>query len=214
MTRIPHERSSAAILARTPEQKAEYARRIYRAVRAEVPEYARRADSDLDLNLELDFAEVNRRNVDLYFLLLSENRFPRANELVDLELAARRRLHQAVPLEAIFHSYHIGVRVMWECLLEQAEGLDLGRLAILTLAYSERVTHAVSRAYQLEREQVSRSHQEANRLFFTRLFSADFDDEEAAFREAQSLGYDLATTHVVILVTPNLPQVRQAQNLI
>lgn len=190
-----------AALDRSEAQRAEYARRIYRAVRAEIAAYSASHDPSLDA----DFADVNRLNVDLYFRTLAEDRAPRADELAKLELAAQRRLHQAVPLEALFHSYHIGVRVMWECLLERTEGLDLGHLAILTLVYSERVTHAVAGAYLEERERIARSHQEANRLFFTRLFSGDFDDDDAALQEARSLGYDLAPTHVVMLLSPTLP---------
>lgn len=190
-----------AALIRSEAERTEYARRIYRAVRAEIPEYA----SSPAPGLDADFSDVNRQNVDLYFRTLAEDRPPHADELATLEHAAQRRLHQAFPLEALFHSYHIGVRVMWECLLEHTDGLDLGHLAILTLAYAERVTHAVANAYLDERERLARSHQEANRLFFTRLFSGDFDDEEAAVREARSLGYDLTLTHVVLLISPALP---------
>lgn len=189
------------VLARTPEQMAEYAHRIHEAVRAEVPAYGALADPAGDG----DFAQINRRNVELYFRVLAEGRVPLPEELAELESAAQRRMHQAVPLEAIFHSYHIGVRVMWECLLDRAEGLDLGHLAILTLEYAEHVTHAVAIAYLRERDRVSRSRQEATRLFFTRLFSGDFDDEATVLHEAQSLGYNLARTHVVVLVSTALP---------
>ncbi len=209
-----------AALVRSEAERTEYARRIYRAVRAEIPEYA----SSPAPGLDADFSDVNRQNVDLYFRTLAEDRVPHVDELVTLEYAAQRRLHQAFPLEALFHSYHIGVRVMWECLLEHTDGLDLGHLAILTLAYAERVTHAVANAYLEERERLARSHQEANRLFFTRLFSGDFDDEDAAVREARSLGYDLTLTHVVLLISPALPtgqanaqsdlEMAQVQNLL
>jgi|GEM_PF-6741554 len=197
-----HVHDVPAALMRTPEQMAVYAQRVYQTVRAEVAAYRAIRDSTVDR----DFAQINRRNVELYFRLLAEDRAPRAEELADLESAAARRLHQAVPLEAIFHSYHVGLRVMWECLLERAEDLDLGHLAILTLEYADRVTDAAARAYLLERERVSRSQQEATRLFFTRLFSGDFTDEPAVLREAQALGYDLSRTHIVVLVTANLAQ--------
>lgn len=177
-----------------------YAQRVYQAVRAEVPAYGEISESAVDR----DFSEINRRNVDLYFRSLTQDRPPSAEDLAELEFAARRRLHQAIPLESIFHSYHVGLRVMWGCLLEEADGLDLGRLAIRTLEYAERVTLAAARAYMAERERVSRSRQEATRLFFTRLFAEDFDDEGAALREAQLLGFDLSGTHVVVLVTSNL----------
>jgi sugar diacid utilization regulator len=200
VTNMPS-RPPAALL-RTPAEMAEYARRINRAVRAEVPAYA----AIRDPAVARDFSAVNRKNVELYFRVLAEDRVPRAEELAELEQAARRRLHQAIPLEAMFHSYHVGVRVMWACLLERSEGLDLGHLAILTLAYAERVAQAAARAYLQERERVSRSQQEATRLFFTRLFSGDFSDEAAALREALLLGYDLSHTHVVALITATVPR--------
>jgi sugar diacid utilization regulator len=192
----------AGPFAHTAEQMAEYALRINRSVRAEVPAYAEIRDPAV----AHDFSEVNRRNVELYFRVLAEDRLPRPDELAELELAARRRLHQAIPLDAMFHSYHVGVRVMWSCLIEDAEGLDLGRLAILTLEYAERVAQAAARAYLQERERMSRSRQEATRLFFTRLFSGDFGDEAGTLREAELLGYDLSRAHVVVLLTSTLPR--------
>ncbi len=180
----------------TPDQIAEYARRIYAAVRREVAAYGAIDDAAMDR----DFAAINRRNVELYFRVMSEERKPDVDELADFQSAAQRRLHQAVPLEAIFHSYHVGVRVLWECLLDHADGRDLGRLAALTLEYADCVTNAAATAYLEERERLSRSRQEATRLFFTRLFSNDFDDELAVQHEAQSLGYDLCGTHIVAVV--------------
>jgi hypothetical protein len=190
------------MIARSPADLDAYAQRVHAAVDAEVPEYAALADDDV-------FA-VNRRNVELYFRMLAEERVPEPGELAEIEVAARRRLHQGIPLEAIFHSYHIGLRVMWGCLLERAQGLDLGHLAVLTMAYAERVSHVAARAYLDERDRVSRSQEEARRLFFTRLYSGDFADEAGALREARALGYDLGRPHVVVLAT-SAPDVALAE---
>jgi len=193
-------KGALASLQPSDDQVRAYAKRIYCVVRAEVPAYAAISDSEVDR----DFADVNRRNVELYFRVMNEERAPHPDELAELEIAAQRRLHQAVPLEAIFHSYRLGARVLWECLLEHVNGDNLGRLAALTFDYADRVSSAAARAYLEERERVSHSHHEASRLFFTRLFSGDFDDEPTVLREAHALGYDLSHVHIVVLVVPSL----------
>src|SRR5258705_13408013 len=92
------------------------------------------------------------RNVEIYFHSLAEDRVPSEQELAELADAARRRLHQGVPLEAIFHSYRVGTRVLWQCLLEMAPNEDLGRLATLTLQFADLVSSAASEGYLGERE--------------------------------------------------------------
>ena len=184
------------MLTRTGPELEVYAARVHAAVDAEVPEYAALADADV--------FSVNRRNVELYFRALADDRVPGPADLREIERAARRRLHQGIPLEAIFHSYHIGLRVMWTCLLERPDGLDLGHLAVLTMEYAERVSHVAAEAYLQEREQASRSQEEARRLFFTRLFSGDFAEEAPALGEALALGYELGRPHVVVVVTATL----------
>ena len=71
-----------------------FAHRLYVAVRQEVAAYAAITDPEMDR----DFAEVNRRNVELFFRALGEDRVPTEAELAVLEQSARRRLHQAIPL--------------------------------------------------------------------------------------------------------------------
>src|SRR5207253_8504640 len=46
------------------------------------------------------------------------------------------------------------------------------------------------------------SREEATRIFLTRLLSGDLDDEEAVTREGHHFGYDLASAHVVAVVSP------------
>lgn len=179
------------------EQIATFAERIYTEVRSEVPEYAARLDEDLDR----DFAEVNRRNVEIFFRALAEDRPPSAGELELLGAAARRRRDQAVPLEAIFHSYRVGVRVMWECLLEIAPARDHGRLAGLALEYSDRVSTAAAQAYMEERQRAVQSRQDAVRLLLTRIMNGGATDEAEAADEAEALGLDLALPHAAMIAT-------------
>jgi sugar diacid utilization regulator len=181
-----------------PEQVAAFARRINAEVRHVVKPYG----ESVDLELERDFSAMNTRNVEIYFRSLAEDRVPTAGELEEIAAAGRRRLHQGVPLEAIFHSYRVGTRVLWQCLLETTDPEDLGRLATLTLQFADLVSSAVSEGYLEERERRARSHEEATRLFITRLLSGDLDDEDAIASEGRHFGFDLAGTHVTVVVRP------------
>jgi sugar diacid utilization regulator len=181
-----------------PEQVETYAQRINAAVRKDVEPYGGSSDPELDR----DFSAMNARNVEIYFRSLAEDRVPSDQELAELADAGRRRLHQGVPLESIFHSYRVGTRVLWQCVLEIADSEDLGRLATLTLQFADLVSSAASEGYLGERERRARSHEEATRLFLTRLLFGDLDDEEAVIREGRHFGFDLAQTHVVAIVSP------------
>jgi sugar diacid utilization regulator len=181
----------------SPEQVEAFAQRLYRGVRREVAAYGAITDPETDR----DFAEVNRRNIEVFFRALAEDRLPTDAELAIFESAARRRLRQAVPLEAIFRSYRVGVRVMWECLLEVAPQQDHGRLGSLALEYADRVSTAAAQAYVEERHRVAQSREDATRLLLTRLVQSDVIDEEAALSEASELGIDLAEPRFALVVS-------------
>jgi len=182
----------------TREQIQQFAERISAAVRKDVEPYGDASDSELDR----DFSAMIARNVEIYFHSLAEDRVPSSSELAELADAGRRRLHQGVPLEAIFHSYRVGTRVLWQCVLEIADPADLGRLGTLTLQFADFVSSAASEGYLGERERRARSHEEATRLFLTRLISGDLDDEEAVIREGHHFGYNLDRMYVVAVVSP------------
>jgi sugar diacid utilization regulator len=182
----------------TPNEVEAFAQRINATVRDVVKPYGDSGDAELGR----DFSAMNARHVEIYFRSLAEDRVPTQAELAEVADAGRRRLHQGIPLEAIFHSYRVGTRVLWQCVLETADTEDLGRLATLTLQFADLVSSAASEGYLEERERRARSHEEATRLFLTRLLSGDLEDEEAVTREGRHFGFDLARTHVVAVVTP------------
>jgi carbohydrate diacid regulator len=182
----------------TPEQVEAFAQRINVTVRGAVKPYGDSGDQELGR----DFSAMNTRHVEIYFRSLAEDRIPTQEELAEIADAGRRRLHQGIPLESIFHSYRVGTRVLWQCVLETAEAEDLGRLATLTLQFADLVSSAASEGYLEERERRARSHEEATRLFLTRLLFGDLEDEQAVAREARHFGFDLSRTHVVTVVTP------------
>lgn len=176
------------------DQVAAFSQRIYDGVRREVVAYAAIDDPQTDR----DFSGVNRENVLLFFRCLAEDRQPTARELGVVEQSARRRLWQAIPLEAIFHSYRVGVRVMWECLLEVSPQRDHGRLAVLALEYADRVSTAAAQAYVEERQRLRLSRHEAARLLLTRVIREEVD-ETAALAEAATLGLDFLVPHSVLV---------------
>lgn len=182
------------------EQVEEFAQRISAAVRKDVEPYGDASDPELDR----DFSTMISRNVEIYFHSLAEDRVPTEAELAELADAGRRRLHQGVPLEAIFHSYRVGTRVLWQCVLEIADLSELGRLGTLTLQFADLVSSAAAEGYLSERERRARSQEDATRLFLTRLLSGDLPDEDAVSREGRHFGYDLDRTHVVAVISPRL----------
>lgn len=91
----------------------EIAKRVFTAIRREVPSYGRIVDPEVIA----DVRDVVRLNVATYLRVLAEDRAPTAAELTRLEAAARRRLGQAIPLDEVLQSYRVGVRVMWQGVL-------------------------------------------------------------------------------------------------
>lgn len=175
------------------QQVQEFGRRLNRALRTHIDAYADSAD----VQFARDVARMNERNVEIFFASLREDRAPTQEELAELAHAARRRLHQGVPLEAIYQSYRIGMRVLWECLLEVASPRDLGRLGARALEFADIVSSAAADGYLEERERGASSQQEASRLFLTRLLSNGLPDNEATIAQARRFGLDLAREHVV-----------------
>lgn len=188
---------SRSELALNAAQVEAFAGRVNAEVRRDVAAYGAIRDPEV----ARDFAEVNRLNVLVFFRSLAQDRMPTAAELEGFQSAARRRLHQSVPLEAIFHSYRVGVRVMWQCLLEVAPQQDHGRLAALALEYADRVSTAAAQAYVEERQRAVQSRQDAARLLLTRVINGEALDEPALLAEAGQLGLDFASPNVVLLGT-------------
>lgn len=180
----------------TEQDVAAFAQRLHETVQREVRDYA----AITSASVERDVLRVNRENVLLFFRCLAEDRRPAPRELEAFAASAKARLHQGISLEAIFRSYRIGVRVLWECLLEVAPQEDLGRLGVLALEYADRVSTAAAEAYVEERQRLARSRQEATRLLLTRVIHDEVDEAETLF-EAKALGFDFSRPHAVLVAT-------------
>lgn len=178
------------------EEVDDLARLLHDAINAEVPAY-RRVPEDL----EAELFDSNRLHVALYFRCLAEHRAPTKTELHGVAQRLRRRVHQAVPFDAMYRSYQVGTRLLWSCLVDRVGGEDLANLGNLALLYADQVTSAASAAYLEERERGARSQRTAAAVFLVRLVNDDLAaDDEATIREASALGYDLTRTHVAALV--------------
>jgi sugar diacid utilization regulator len=174
----------------------ELAHLLHDAIDAEVPAYRRVPEE-----LKSELFDSNRLHVVLYFRCLAEHRAPSKTELHSVSETVRRRVHQAVPFDAMYRSYQVGTRLLWSSLVDRVGGEDLADLGNLALTYADQVTSAASSAYLQERERSARSQRASAELFLRRLVNDDLPtDEEATLREASALGYDLTRTHVAAMV--------------
>jgi sugar diacid utilization regulator len=180
------------------EQADEFATRIHDTIRSEVAVYASLAQ---DSQQESDFRSVNRLTVGLFSRTLWSDAQPSKADLNGLGDAARRRVHQGVPLEAIIHSYRVAVRVLWQCLLELRTWPDLGRLGLLALEFTDQVSTLVENAYLEERQRGIEAQRDTARLLLTRVVLGHAVDEVAASSEAARLGLDLSQPHSILVVS-------------
>lgn len=182
------------------EDVARIAREVGATIRAEIPAYAAMWDDEL----ERDVVEANTANVSVYLRCVQEDRNPRSRELDVWEAAARRRIRQGLPLEAVLRANRIAIRVVWERTTAGAPNDDLSRAGSRTIQYVDFISSAAERAYIKRREELSRSMEQATQLFLSRLVNGPMSDEDAILSEAQLLGHDLTRVHVAVHVTPSV----------
>lgn len=124
----------------------EIARRMVERFRAEIPAYGRLPAA----TLEGEIPTTARRNVELFFESLVEDRGLSDEELDPFRQSARNRAAEGLPLEDLLHAYRLGGRVGWEALVaaarpdEQASPLPaVSRL----MEQVDRISDAVTQAY-------------------------------------------------------------------
>lgn len=179
------------------EDVAKIAREVGATIRAEIPAYAAMWNDEL----ERDVVEANIANVSVYLGCVQEDRDPRSRELDVWEAAARRRIRQGLPLEAVLRANRIAIRVVWERTTAGVPNDDLSRAGSRTIQYIDFISSAAERAYIKRREELSRSMEQAVQLFLSRLVNGPIGDEDAILSEAQLLGHDLTRVHIAVHVT-------------
>ncbi|MCU1593181.1 MAG: hypothetical protein JWO12_573 [Frankiales bacterium] len=143
---------------------------------ADVPFYARLPQEQLD-------GEITAICADSLLAVLAavqEQRGPTEAELETNRLSAIRRVHEAVPLEALLAAYLIGGRLAWRELVAQArpdETPELLTAADVLQLYIQRVTGVVTQTYLGEQQLIAGAQQDVRRdLARALLAGVDADD--------------------------------------
>ncbi|MDT2006967.1 hypothetical protein FXW78_24800 [Rhodococcus opacus] len=149
-----------------------------------------------------DVVETNVQNARIYLHAVVHQSRPSSEELAALADAARRRVHQGVPLEGILRAYRIGARAMWEQFSASRSDLDPYVLTDYTLRYIDWVSSEAERAYLTERDNLLDSRVEATRLLLSRIVADDFDTTDERHAAVRSVGLDPEQPHVAVVIGP------------
>jgi hypothetical protein len=125
---------------------ADIARRMVEAFRSEITGYARLPDTVLAGQI----LAVSQRNIELFFLSITEDRGPTEEELEPFRESARSRAEEGLPLEDLLHAYRMGGRLGWETLMDTAHPDEYPALlsaAGLLMRYIDSVSSAVAQTY-------------------------------------------------------------------
>jgi len=130
---------------------------------------------------------------------------PSETQLIPVEAAARRRVHQGVSLAGMLRAFRIGSRGFWVGLLEAA-GDDtelhdelLFKLSPYLLHHFDVIAQTVSQAYVDEQFQHAR-WRDRLRSELWNVISARPDDAEAFRRHAEALGLDAWSPHCAVVL--------------
>lgn len=189
-----HER----VEARTPV----LARRMIEAFIGQIPSYAMLPAEQLGGEV----LAICERNLRLFFACIAERRTPTDAELADLRASAARRAEEQVPLEAVLSAYHLGGRIGWQALVEEAHEDEHDVLAAHgtgLLHYLEAVTGSVATAYLEEQQLIYGEERDARRTFADALLAAAEDASAGPTRDrllalADRAGVSLADSYVVM----------------
>ena len=171
-----------------------------------------------DAELDRDVLANNQRHVEIYFRSLAEDRAPSPAEIDELAEAGRRRLHQGVPLESMFHAYRVGSRVLWQCLLEVADSSDSSAVSPPSRS-SSRTWSALPRPRSMRRSASAvPAPTRRRRASSSPACWPATSTMRLRSREGRNVGFDLDRTHVVALVTarhqPSGPNVQHDLELV
>lgn len=157
----------------------------------EVPIYRRLPREQL----EGEVLDVCIHNLRAFTVALGEGRLPLDDDLAAIRASAARRAGEQIPLDAVMAAYHVGGRVGWEAIVEEAHGQPevLGAAATWLLDYLRVVTSTVAGAYLDERIDIAGEERDARRALVEALLSGAPPEPVAA-----RAGVDLATAYVVL----------------
>lgn len=183
---------SPALYARVERQVPKLARAMIQAFVHEIPLYALLPHEQL----EGEILAITTANLRLFFSALVEGRDLSSDELSDVRTSAARRAEERVPLDAVLTAYHVGGRIGWQALVDEARPDETEALIAAgarVLLYVQQVTAAVAAAYLEEQQTIYGEERDARRALASALLSGE-PTEALAGR----LGVHLAPAYLVI----------------
>lgn len=163
--------SAAPLNARVETRTPLLARRMIQAFVDEIPVYGTLPPEQL----QGEVLAICERNLRLFFRCLAEQRAPDSPELGELRASAARRAEERVPLEAVMSAYHLGGRIGWQALVDEAtddEHDELVGHATWLLRYLETVAGTVGAAYVEEQQLIYGEERDARRTFADALLAS------------------------------------------
>lgn len=182
----------AVLYARVERRVPALARQMVESFLAEIPLYAQLPREQLDGEI----LQITAANVRLFFASLREGRELTDAELAEIKLSAARRAEERVPLDAVLVAYHVGGRVGWQALVDEATAEEndvLLAAAVRVLSYVQQVTAAVAAAYLEEQQVIFGEEHDARRSLTSALVNG-----EPAEGLAARVGTHIAPAYLVL----------------
>ncbi len=146
--------------------------------------------------LEGEILAITTSNLRLFFAALREGRDLSSEEQGDVRTSAVRRAEERVPLDAVLTAYHVGGRIGWQALVDNALPEETGALVAAgarVLLYVQQVTAAVAAAYLEEQQAIYGEERDARRALASALLAGEAADSLAA-----RLGVRIAAGYLVV----------------
>ena len=155
--------------------------------------------------LQGEILDISRRNLRTFFRCLRDSRPPTDEELAEPRASAARRAEERVPLDSVLTAYHIGGRIGWRALADEAkadEREQLDDIAEDVMTYIQRVTGAVASAYMEEQQHIYGEQRDARRMLTEALLTGARDNDLSwpPQSQARRAGVHLASGYLVLAV--------------
>jgi sugar diacid utilization regulator len=183
---------AASLYVRVARQLPVLARRMIATFLDEVPFYRQLPVEQL----EGEILEICENNLHVFFTTLEEGRLPTDEELAEPRSSAARRAQERIPLDAVLTAYHVGGRVGWAALVDEAKPTETAELVAAgdrVQLYVQCLTSAVATAYLEEQQAISGEERDVRRALAAALMAGQPADALAA-----RLSVDLAATWRVV----------------
>lgn len=158
--------------------------------------------------LEGDITRIASVNIRLFINLVENGRMPSEEELAEVALSSVQRAEEGIPLDAVLSAYHVGIRLGWNDVTEQARPEDVATLrhtTSLLMEYLQLMTATATAAYLAHYETVvNERHLARNTL------AAELLRGEASEATAEQAGTRLAERYTVLslAIMPHADEVR------